>query len=69
MGLGEWLLYRNWDLRMKTGTKWGGWSSIGCLAASQLVATPLFVRPVGVVYLTKTAVTWTHSGYNYLNVN
>jgi len=34
----------------------------GCFAASQLVATPLFIRCVGVSYWTNTAVTCTVVG-------
>lgn len=56
--------YLNCDFLMYTGTRGPGAPGSGLLSASHVVATPLLTLPVGVVYFTTTAVTWTVSGYS-----
>ena len=46
---------------MKIGTR-AGCSGWGFLEANQVVATPLLIRPVGVLYSTRAAVICTFSG-------
>jgi len=53
---------RNWDFLTKIGTRQGG--SEGCFSFNQLVVTPLFILPVGVLYSTTTAVIWTEVGWS-----
>ncbi len=55
---------RNWDFLTKTGTR-GNSSPAGFLYLSQLVATPSWVRFVGVVHSTRTAVILTMFGSIY----
>lgn len=54
---------RNWDFLTKIGTRQGG--SEGCFSFNQLVVTPLFILPVGVLYSTTTAVIWTEDEWSW----
>lgn len=54
---------RNWDFRTYMGTVDLCPFSLGCLFFSQLVATPLFSRPVLVLYSTTTAQMWMEFGW------
>lgn len=54
---------RNWDLRMYMGTVALCPLSVGTLALSQLVATPLLMRLVFVLYSTTTAQMWMLLGW------
>ena len=56
---------RNWDLRMYMGTVDLWPLSVTSLFFSQLVATPLLLRPVLVLYSTTTAQMWMLLGWTY----